>query len=316
MPTDYPSLSTDQVAALVELARQGSLRGAAETLHISEQGLRNRLLVLERRLGIELYCKRRGMRHTTPLTAQGRRFLPHARAFLDRSRELCELFDAPQQPREVRVAASQYLILYVLVDAIRRFHAAFPKIRIRLDTRTEQEIEQQLRQDPEVDLGIAAPLEPSPDLDYRHLFSLKWSLVTPRGHPLLKRRRVELTDLVDEPLILFERGSTGRQHVIDAFHQAGLSPRVEMQTTTTQIIVQMVEAGLGISIVPLLPSGIITRGRRIGVRSLEKGIRPIDSGILLRRGDTPSAAAGEFIEFITRRCGQRSAKPQASCHLD
>lgn len=304
MPADFPSLSTDQVAALFELARQGNLRRAAESLHISEQGLRNRLLALEQRLGVELYCKRRGMRHTTPLTAQGRRFLPHARAFLERSRELCELFEAPQQPREVRVAASQYLICYVLVDAIRRFHAAFPKIRIRLDTRTEQEVEQQLRQDPDVDLGIAAPLEPSPELDYRHLFSLEWSLVTPRGHPLLKRRRLELNDLVEQPLILFERGSTGRQHVIDAFHRAALSPRVEMETTTTQIIVQMVEAGLGISIVPLLPDGIVTRGRRVGVRSLGQRIRPIDSGILFRRGDAPSPAAKEFIDFVARRCSR------------
>lgn len=298
---DYPSLSTDHVAALVELARQGSLRRAASSLHLSEQGLRNRLIAMEQRLGVELYCKRRGMRRTTPLTARGRQFLPHARAFLERSRELCELFDAEQAPREVRVAASQYLVHYVLVDAIRRFHAAFPKIRIRLETRTEQEIEQELQHDTELDVGIAAPLEPSPDLDYRHLFSLEWSLVTPAGHPLLKRRRLELADLVDEPLILFERGSTGRQHVVDAFHQAGLSPRVEMETTTTHIIVQMVEAGLGISIVPLLPSGIVTRGRRIGVRSLGKRIRPIDSGILLRRGDTPSAAAREFIDFIAKR---------------
>src|SRR5437762_5240460 len=88
-----PSLSTDQVAAFVELARQGSLRRAAETLVISEQGLRNRLLALEQRLGAQLYHKRRGMRRTTLLTPQGRQFLPHARAFLERSRELCELFD-------------------------------------------------------------------------------------------------------------------------------------------------------------------------------------------------------------------------------
>ncbi|MEX2558736.1 MAG: hypothetical protein WD403_02425 [Pirellulales bacterium] len=43
MTADYPSLSTDQVAAFVELARQGTLRAAAEGLHITEQGLRNRL---------------------------------------------------------------------------------------------------------------------------------------------------------------------------------------------------------------------------------------------------------------------------------
>src|SRR5262245_57275749 len=46
----YPSLSTDQVAAFVELAREGSLRKAAQVLMISEQGLRNRLVALEERL--------------------------------------------------------------------------------------------------------------------------------------------------------------------------------------------------------------------------------------------------------------------------
>ena len=57
MATSFLSLSTDQVAAFVELARQGSIRDAAKVLHITEQGVRNRLLVLEGRLGVELYRK-------------------------------------------------------------------------------------------------------------------------------------------------------------------------------------------------------------------------------------------------------------------
>lgn len=73
---------------------------------------------------------------------------------------------------------------------------------------------------------------------------------------------------------------------------------VEMEATTTQIIVQMVEAGLGVALVPLLPSGVVTRGRRVGVRSLGKRIREIQSGILTRRGETPSPAARAFIDFV------------------
>src|SRR2546423_5535329 len=144
MTGGIPSLSTDQVAAFVEVARQGSLRRAAEVLIITEQGLRNRLLALEGRLGVELYRKRRGLRRATQLTEQGRQFLPHAAAFLERARELGELFagDASAQPREVHVVASQYLILYVLIDAVRKFHAAFPHVQVRLGTRTEQQIEQ------------------------------------------------------------------------------------------------------------------------------------------------------------------------------
>src|SRR5207302_6047835 len=170
----------------------------------------------------------------------------------------------PGTPHEIHVAATQYLIVYVLIDAVRRFHEAFPHVRVRLSNRTEQEIEEALLHDPEVALGVAAPYESSPELEYRHLFSLDWSLITPPRHPLLRRPKLRLEHLTDLPLILFEHGSTGRQHVMDAFHGGGLSPRVDMETTNTEIIVRMVEAGLGVSIVPLMPSGAVTRGHKVG----------------------------------------------------
>lgn len=295
------SLSTDQVEAFVELARQGSLRHAAEVLHITEQGVRNRLLALESRLRVQLYRKSRGARRGRPLTEQGQQFLPHALAFLERARQLAELFGGASRQQEIHVAATQYLILYTLIDAVRRFQAAFPHIHVRLSNHTEQEIEAALLNDPDLALGVAAPYESSPDLEYRHLFSLDWSLIAPPRHPLLRKKKIQLRDLTDLPLILFERGSAGRQHVVDAFHGAGLSPRVDMETTNTEIIVRMVGAGLGVSIVPLMPGGAVTRGRHVGIRSLGKQIRPIHSGILLRRGERLSEASQAFINFLLPR---------------
>jgi DNA-binding transcriptional LysR family regulator len=118
---------------------------------------------------------------------------------------------------------------------------------------------------------------------------------------LLQKRRLALADLVNEPLIVYERGSTGRSHVLDAFHQHGLTPRIEMEATNTDLIVRLVEAGLGISIVPLHASGAVTRGRRLGVHPLKSLIRPIDSGILTRRGERLSPSAQRFIEFCQMR---------------
>jgi DNA-binding transcriptional LysR family regulator len=60
----------------------------------------------------------------------------------------------------------------------------------------------------------------------------------------------------------------------------------------------MVEAGLGVSIVPLMPGGEVTRGHRVVVRSLKGQIRPIDSGILLRRGEQLAAPSRAFLEFL------------------
>lgn len=298
MSEAIPSLSTDQVAAFVELARAGSLRAAAEVLHLTEQGVRNRLVALEARLGAELYYKQRGPRRRSPLTRHGELFLPHALAFLDRARRLTDLFAGADGPQEVRVAATQYLTLYVMIDAIRAFHRAFPSIRVRLTTRTERDIEDALLRDPDLSFGVAAPYEAGADLDYRHLFSLDWGLITPPGHPLLRKRGLSLRDLVDVPLIVFERGSTGRQHVLDAFHGLGLSPRVDMEATTTGIVVKMVEAGLGVSVVPLMPNGAVTRDVKVGVRKLAGQIRPIHSGILMRRGEQPTPAADAFIRFL------------------
>jgi DNA-binding transcriptional LysR family regulator len=295
---ETPSLSTDQVRAFVELSRQGSLRAAAGVLHLTEQGVRNRLLALEGRLGVELYHKARGPRRARPLTEQGRSFLPHALAFLERAAQFADVFRTEPDYQEIHVAATQYLILYVLIDAARRFHAAFPNIRVRLSNHTEQEIEDELLHSPELSLGVAAPYESPPQLEYTHLFSMDWSLITPPRHPLLRRRPLGLESLTDQPLILLERGSTGRQHVMDAFHGRGLSPRVEMETTNTEIIVRMVEAGLGVSIVPLMPNGAVTRGHHVGVRDLGEQIRPIHSGILVRRGERLSAASRAFTEFI------------------
>ncbi len=298
MNREMPSLSTDQVAAFVELARQGSLRSASEALHITEQGVRNRLLTLEKRLKVELYRKRQGLHLDAPLTPAGRRLLPHAIAFLERASELAELFGRAVQPKEIHVAASQYLIRYVLIDAVRRFHIRFPQMRVRLSVHSEQEIEAVLLREPDVAIGVAAPYEPSPELEYQHMFSMSWSLITTPRHRLLRRKKIRLRDLVAEPLILFERGSTGRQHILDAFHEQELSPQIHMETTTTEVVVRMVEAGLGIGIVPLLPSGVVTRGCKVAIRAIADPIRPINSGILTRRDERLSAVSSEFIAFI------------------
>ncbi|MCU0876450.1 MAG: LysR family transcriptional regulator [Pirellulaceae bacterium] len=293
-----PSLSTDLIAAFVQLAALGSLRAAAESLFISEQGLRSRLLALEERLGVELYRKQRGLRRRTPLTEHGQRLLPHARSFLARADELSELFREDSAPQEINVVASQYLIAYVLIGAIQRFHAAYPQIHVRLSARTERELEAALLGSFEYSLGVAAPYESSPDLEYRHLFSMDWSLITPARHPLASRKSVRLRELIRYPLVIYERGSTGRQHVVEAFQQSGLVPHVELEATNTDLIVRMVEAGLGVAVVPLHASGAVTRGRSVKIVSLGRQVRPIHSGVLLRRGEPPNRVTQQLLEFL------------------
>src|SRR5687767_2579052 len=127
MPS-LPHISTDQIAAFIELSRVGQIRGAADALGITEQGVRNRLVALETQLGVELYRKIRGPRRAAVLTPQGQRFLPHALAFQERAHELCRACDLETGGQEVHVVASQYLTRYVLIDVLKHFRSLAPMI--------------------------------------------------------------------------------------------------------------------------------------------------------------------------------------------
>jgi DNA-binding transcriptional LysR family regulator len=126
-------------------------------------------------------------------------------------------------------------------------------------------------------------------------------VIVPHRHPLVRHKPLELANLLSYPLILFERGSTGRQHVMEAFARRELAPRVMMEATTTDLIVRMVAADLGIALVPLLPSGVVTRGHAVTVLPLTDPVRPIDSGLVLRRGETLSEPSRRFAEFVRQQ---------------
>ena len=190
---------------------------------------------------------------------------------------------------------------YVLIDVLELQQE--PDIHVQVSTMNERDVEAALRSEPEISFGLAAPYHSSAEIEYLNLFAMGWSVITERGHhlALASKRRLTLHDTATRPSILYERGSTGRQHVLDAFHELHLVPRVAFKTTSTETIVSMVEAGLGVSIVPLLPSGVVTRGRRVHVRHVPDRNGPIHSGILLRRGNRLSAAASRLLAFTRTR---------------
>jgi DNA-binding transcriptional LysR family regulator len=127
---------------------------------------------------------------------------------------------------------------------------------------------------------------------------MPWSLIAPVGHPVLSRRRIELRHLVDEPLVTYERGSLSHQLVLEAFHRCSLSPKIGIETSNSDLIVRIVEAGLGIGVVPWLESGIVTQGRKVDHRNLGDQIRPLDMGVLTRKGEDLSEPTRHFIEFM------------------
>lgn len=282
MTRRVPPLSTEQVAAFVELARLGSLHLAAESLHLSNEGLRGRVLALEEALGANLYRKERGRRGAVELTASGRRFLQKATRFLDQAHELTTLFEPRVQAKEIQLLASHYLMAYVLVDAVREFRAAHPEYLLRLSTRTESQIFGLLLSEAHCAIGACTPTDFPRGLHYHAWRNVGWSLAVPRTHRLARAKAVKLEQIAQEPLIVFERGSAGRLHVLETFFALGIEPTVRTEASSTPLMLSMVDAGLGLAIIPAPSTPAPLRGLDVAVVPISDPIRPIETGLFLR----------------------------------
>jgi DNA-binding transcriptional LysR family regulator len=293
-------VSVEQVRAFVELARAGNIRLAARELHLSEEGMRGRLLALEERLGVDLYEKERGRRSAVRLTHAGQSFLEKAIPFLEDARRLTLVFEPGASRQELKIAASHYVTSYLLADILRSFHRQFPDVVVGVSTCTERQVITVLQNDANFSVGICAPEEFPPCLKYQPWLPMDWHFVAPKGHPLLQRTSVALADIATEPLIMLEPGSTGRQHLLEAFSRRELVPRIVTDVTTTAIALRLIEAGIGTAILPLLRSGAVTREAHVGQVPIQDAIRGVENAIVFRPALQDNLLVRRLLDLVQR----------------
>ena len=104
----------------------------------------------------------------------------------------------------------------------------------------------------------------------------------PGVHRWATATSVSLGEIAAEPLIVFERASAGRLHVLETFFALGLEPTICMEATTTPLILSAVNAGLGVSIIPTPSSQAPLRGLDVVVVPISDPVRPIETGRYVR----------------------------------
>jgi DNA-binding transcriptional LysR family regulator len=126
-------------------------------------------------------------------------------------------------------------------------------------------------------------------------------VVTAVDHELGRRRRIEISDLRDVPMVMLREGYDLRSTTLAAFDQAGFAPSVALEGVEMDGVLSMVAAGIGAAIVPsIVAVGVAgLHVMRLHSPRLEREIA------LLRRQDhAPSRAAAalwaEITSFLTQ----------------
>ena len=292
MSINFEALDLRAFVAVVDL--EGFHR-AAEALNLSQPALSRRIQKLEAAVGAAL------LERTTrrvALTTVGREFLPLVRRMLDEfDSSLFAMRDVGRQRRGlISLACVPTAAFYFLPSVIARFNEQYPNIRFRiLDLSANEGLESVARG--EVEFGINLLGSSDPELSFEPLIEDPFVLACRRDHPLAQRRSLSWSDLEGQPLVAVSRTSGNRIMLDAALVRAGVSLSWSYEVTHLSTSLGLVEAGLGISVLPKLatPQGdhpiIVTRP----IRNPEVS-RTI--GVVRRRGGRLAPAAERFLEML------------------
>jgi DNA-binding transcriptional LysR family regulator len=254
---------------------------AAARLHISQPPLSQQIRRLERELQAPLF--HRTKRHVE-LTNAGRVFLGDARALVAQAEQA-----AGNARRASRGELGQLLVGCDLwadflngANIIRLFARRHPDVEVELRDLTAMEQIPAL-EGGRIHVGMLRPPVQSKALISERLLSEHLVVAFPRGHRFKNYGRVVWSALGGEPYVLFSRR---RAPAFDALvaracHDAGVTLRVKYEVEHPQTILAIVEAGLGVS---LVPASLQMVGRpTIAYRRLSPAGPTLDTVIAWRR---------------------------------
>lgn len=291
MPTDPVRLfepSIHQLRSFYYSATYGNFTRAAGALSTGQPSVSNHVKELERALGARLFERRpRGV----GLTAEGEILLELLGDLVERVDRLKDEFDERCNriaSSEVRLVASQQLLLNLLAPVLRRYQNENPFVRIVVHNRPRPEVFALVAAG-EADLGVAARAGLPPGLAFDEILVDELVLIAPPDHRLARQAKVSLKDIARHPLLLPDRRSSTREAVKEVFASQGLEPKIGMELERWEVIKQFVAAGLGVALVPGFCISANASG--LAVKRVGEYFPRRSYGILTRQGQylTPAA---------------------------
>lgn len=240
-----------------EIVLTGSLNDAARRLNTSTSAASRLIANLEQDLKLPLFSR---THRRLELTEDGDMFYRSILHTLDGLDEIpIVASDIARRTREwLSVVTAAPLANGLVTPALAQLQREGCEFRCSVSVETRFDIESKVAARG-YNLGlISLPVENSIiALETVPILRARIGAVLPRHHPLAARDAISLTDLVKEPFIGLRPGQRWRDRSAEILGRSGLNPEFWIETNATPLVIGMVRAGLGVSIIDRVCAGLL-----------------------------------------------------------
>lgn len=280
MSTYLPTIK--QLQYLVALHEHGHFGRAAEASFVSQSTLSAGIRELETLLGITLVERSRRVVRFTPL---GNSVVAKAHRLLREAEELSELVQASGKPLsgELRMSVIPTIAPFLLPRILPRLRQERPALKLFLREETSADAIESLHHGRADCVLLALPF-PTGDVDFEHIADDKLFVAFPKDEPRDPPDSITPAMLDEGQLLLLEDGHCLKEHALAACNRPELSASATMIGTSLHTLVQMVDNGLGVTMLPemAIDAGILT-GTDIIARPLKAANANRDIALVWRK---------------------------------
>jgi len=279
-----PPLDPLSLRLFIAVAEAGTIAAAAEREHIAAAAVSRRISEMETQFGVPLLHRtNKGVAPTEAgqrLAALGYRALHQ---FDDIAVQMQDF--ASGTSGLVRIAANISSIVQFLPRDIQAFALQHPLVRIQLEEKPSAQVVRAVAHNT-TDIGVFTSVPHGYSI---HTFPYRTDnlvLVTPPAHTLASRQSISLADALDSELVALPGDTAISQCVIRAANEAGRTAKVRIQVTSYDAQCLMIEAGLGLGVMPEAVAQQYVRSSSLGIvaltdawaaRELLIGVRSVDA---------------------------------------
>jgi DNA-binding transcriptional LysR family regulator len=292
-------ISTLSLRYFAEVVQIGSIRAAAEQLHVAASAVGRQIAVLEEELGAPLIERGRG-RTTLRLTSAGEILLRYIRKFdseLDHARSEIEALKGLRKGH-IRLGIPETLVRKVIPDILMRFSKRYPGLTY--DVQVHGGSPRLLELVSRDELDVAVTFNPPTVLHVKHLFErqLPTSVLMANDHPLAGKPFLKLSDCSGYGLAMPDESMIVKRDYDEMLAKARIDPRVVLVTNSYELLRSVAKAGLAITIVNAEPGEPATGPGYCYVPLKDPRVKPQRLTICTFDGRNPSSAVAVFIEHL------------------
>ncbi|NHK97344.1 LysR family transcriptional regulator [Rubrivivax benzoatilyticus] len=281
---------------VLAIADTRSITAGAKREHLALAAASRRLSDLEARFGVALFERR--ARGVEP-TEAGRALVRHIRG-LHASLHALES-EVAEFSRGIKghllVVANAGAIAECLPPDLAAFSQAHPQIRISLEDQTSSEVQASVAEG-RADVGIFVP----PQLDNR-LTTWRYrggslAAMVPRGHVLAAGTRVRFEALLDHDIVGLHAGAAAQETMRAEAEARGRTLKARLQERGFDAIAQLVEAGLGVAVLPAAVAERLAQVFAVHVLALDEPWAAREYRLAVRTQDVLPAVVQRFVQTL------------------